>query len=814
MRRIVGLGSVSLLTTLALATTAMAQQPPAPPAQPAPSAAAPAPAEPAAAPTAPTAPPTGAPPAEPGAGVSGGAGFSFGAGGNAFGAQAGAGESAAPAESPEEDRAWRQESLKLNNSLSASTGLIHLSEAGSGAVGTFRVSFLSSYFGGSGYLCNSGHQCANPNGGNNVTSDTVSRVGAHLGLSATILPFFEAYAGLHSYATSNNQGRPELLQVLGDTDIGLKFFSPHAPDHIFSFGGEAQLWLLNGTGGVGLNGSGTSVTLNALGTLDLTNRVNPQERLPLKAFLNLGYTFDNSGKLVADTETARAAAGATYPRITRIERFGLNINRVDNFNIGIGAEGMWNVARPFVEWTFNVPVNRQNYTCNESTLFPGDGCLGNKAGFSTTPSRVTLGVNVYPWLQGLALTGAFDVGTGATKTFIEEVAPEPTWNLYLGVGYGFDTQPPKPVIKQVEVPQYVPRPVAAPVRHVVGTVVEKGTTNPIANAIVRFEGRNLTGMVAGTDGKFETANLDPGTYTFDVSAEGYRDGQCTATVPATAAEQSAAAPAAQPAAPGAPPAAPSAPPAAPPAAPGMTPPPGGEVSGGGNAPVIVNIQCELQALPKVGTVVGSVLDAATQSPVGNANVKITDKLGRELTLQADSGGQFRFENVPPGAVTLTVNAQGYMTSVAKLDVKPREKTNAAISVNKRPKRPNVIVTYNELRLRKKIHFAYDSAKIEPDSMELVEEIADILKHRTDIAEVEIQGHTDNTGTAEYNMRLSQQRADAVRDALIALGVDESRLTSKGYGQTKPLAPNNSAKNRAKNRRVQLIIKEHAKKGHH
>ena len=159
-----------------------------------------------------------------------------------------------------------------------------------------------------------------------VGEDDVERIGARLGISATLTEFLEAYIGFHSYATSNTMGRPELLQVLGDTDIGLKGFMPMSPDQMFFFGGELQLWLLNGPGQVGIDAA--SFALRALATADFNNRSNPDDRVPLRLHLNLGYMLDNSGNLVEDIETRRRQQGAP-PRITRVERFGLDIDRVD-----------------------------------------------------------------------------------------------------------------------------------------------------------------------------------------------------------------------------------------------------------------------------------------------------------------------------------------------------------------------------------------------------------------------------------------------------------------------------------------------------
>jgi outer membrane protein OmpA-like peptidoglycan-associated protein len=92
-------------------------------------------------------------------------------------------------------------------------------------------------------------------------------------------------------------------------------------------------------------------------------------------------------------------------------------------------------------------------------------------------------------------------------------------------------------------------------------------------------------------------------------------------------------------------------------------------------------------------------------------------------------------------------------------------------------------------------------------MALLEEIADVLKSRQDITSIEVQGHTDNTGTPPHNMRLSTERAQAVVDALVKLGVDPGRLNAKGYGQDKPLVPNTTEPNKARNRRVQLMIQK-------
>ena len=118
----------------------------------------------------------------------------------------------------------------------------------------------------------------------------------------------------------------------------------------------------------------------------------------------------------------------------------------------------------------------------------------------------------------------------------------------------------------------------------------------------------------------------------------------------------------------------------------------------------------------------------------------------------------------------------------------------------------IVVTAREIRITQQIHFEFNKAKIRPESFPILDAIVDVLKDNAKIS-LEIQGHTDNVGNAAYNKKLSQSRSESVREYLVAHGIDVNRLTAVGYGMTQPVVPNNSAANRALNRRVQFIRTE-------
>jgi OmpA-OmpF porin, OOP family len=125
--------------------------------------------------------------------------------------------------------------------------------------------------------------------------------------------------------------------------------------------------------------------------------------------------------------------------------------------------------------------------------------------------------------------------------------------------------------------------------------------------------------------------------------------------------------------------------------------------------------------------------------------------------------------------------------------------------------PTVHVTETEIIILEQVQFDTSKSTIKKVSDPLLDKVATVFKDHLEIARVEVQGHTDNKGNAKANKKLSQDRAEAVKKALVKRGIKADRLISKGYGQDVPIASNDTDEGRQDNRRVQFKILEKAPK---
>ncbi|OPY74178.1 MAG: putative lipoprotein YiaD precursor [Syntrophorhabdus sp. PtaU1.Bin002] len=101
-------------------------------------------------------------------------------------------------------------------------------------------------------------------------------------------------------------------------------------------------------------------------------------------------------------------------------------------------------------------------------------------------------------------------------------------------------------------------------------------------------------------------------------------------------------------------------------------------------------------------------------------------------------------------------------------------------------------------------FAVNSSTLLPGAYDELERVSRVLQQYPETT-IRIGGHTDSTGSESYNQGLSERRANAVKNALVGMGVNPARLTTIGYGESKPIASNNTEAGRQQNRRVEIRI---------
>ena len=114
---------------------------------------------------------------------------------------------------------------------------------------------------------------------------------------------------------------------------------------------------------------------------------------------------------------------------------------------------------------------------------------------------------------------------------------------------------------------------------------------------------------------------------------------------------------------------------------------------------------------------------------------------------------------------------------------------------------------DEILTREMVQFETDSAVLLPEGKAILDEVAAVLVEHAEIAKVRIDGNADSRATQEYNQKLSEERADSVRDYLVTKGIATERLVTRGFGENKPIGDNSTNVGRYKNRRVEFHVLE-------
>lgn len=199
---------------------------------------------------------------------------------------------------------------------------------------------------------------------------------------------------------------------------------------------------------------------------------------------------------------------------------------------------------------------------------------------------------------------------------------------------------------------------------------------------------------------------------------------------------------------------------------------------------------------------GTIFDAVTNAPL-EADIELVDNVLNQVIASFKSNsatGKF-LVSLPAGKnYGIAVKKEGYLFHSENFDIP----ASAGYQEYVKDVPLKNIAVGTKIVLRN-IFFDFDKATLRPESTYELERLVQLLKD-VPTMKIEIGGHTDSKGADDYNMKLSASRAQSVMDYLAAHGVDKSRLTSKGYGETKPMATNDTDEGRQLNRRTEFEIK--------
>jgi outer membrane protein OmpA-like peptidoglycan-associated protein len=228
----------------------------------------------------------------------------------------------------------------------------------------------------------------------------------------------------------------------------------------------------------------------------------------------------------------------------------------------------------------------------------------------------------------------------------------------------------------------------------------------------------------------------------------------------------------------------------------------------------------LRSEKPVGTIAGRVYDNDTKRPLV-AKVSIVDtKLAPVMS--SENTGFFRFDSLPIGLYNMMVECEGYINGEQVVEVEEAKVTKLEFGLTKPAKVETVVVkqidTTGQTNLTRPapnaepgtiitlhgVLFDFDKSDIREDGRPALLEAAKILKQNPDV-KVELRGYTDDRGSEEYNIGLSERRAQAVFDFLVREGVDANRMIVRGYGKTNFVASNDTDEGRQQNRRVDFVV---------
>jgi OOP family OmpA-OmpF porin len=431
-------------------------------------------------------------------------------------------------------------------------------------------------------------------------------------------------------------------------------------------------------------------------------------------------------------------------RLNAAEEYALNVNRYNRFGLTIGVEAPLPVVTPFLEFGMAYPLGVE-----ADGLVAPDGQLVSAA--SAANKTLNLGVKVTA-VRDVAFTVGAELGL--TRTVGLGVPATPPFNLFFGASYSVDLLGRGTSTKVVETvrERKVDGPAAPQTAQVSGTILDAQTRKPIPGVLVTVPGAGLPPVATDPQtGRFLTHALPAGAVRIAAQKEGYRLVEHDVT---------------------------------------LTP---GQTS---------TVELTMEAMARPATL--SVSTTSKKKPVA-ATLKLQGPQSKELNTSESATAPTQVA-VPAGRYVVNVTAAGFLAQTRDVQVSEGATLELAFELEPEPAKKLVEVKEDKIEILQQVHFGTGKAVILADSYPLLAQVVDAIV-RNGIKRVRIEGHTDNQGNPELNLKLSKDRAQAVAAHLVKAGIDASRLEVEGYGDTRPIAPNLTPRGRELNRRVEFVILE-------
>jgi OOP family OmpA-OmpF porin len=428
------------------------------------------------------------------------------------------------------------------------------------------------------------------------------------------------------------------------------------------------------------------------------------------------------------------------------------LNASEQYALGINRFHRFNVGLA-VEVPLPIATPFVEYTLAAPLGVPAGGLVGPDTQpvsvAEAMPQLLNLGAKItavkdLTVTTGVALGLARKVGLGIPAT--------PPWTFYVSAAFAIDPFQRGETRRIETVREKRQEIVKAPPR-LTGTVTDKETGKPVSGAVIAIAGSPR--VASDEAGAFTTHEVQGGAVTLEATRDGYKPGAQTVEVP-------------------------------------------GDATG---------------PLPKVALVLEPAVKQAKLT-ITSVNGKRPVKAQLSLSGTTEAGaalppvtGDAPLEReLPAGTYTVTAVADGFLSQTRDVQVSAGAAMAVAFELVAAPKRSLVVFKGDKIDILQQVHFQSGQAVIMADSYSLLQQVVDAII-KNGVKRVRVEGHTDNRGKRDVNQKLSEDRARAVADYLVAQGIDAQRVESAGFGDARPLAPNLTARGRELNRRVEFIVLE-------